>query len=108
MKRLAFVIAVAAIFGLGCWRWSIESREIPDAPLGETVTVVFRADTLGAQMGSPMGPLTTNMNGADVAVTGKLLAANSGWLHVETSGPGNPLDVWIPVDVVLTITKSKN
>lgn len=107
MKRLAFVIAVAALFGLGCWRWSIESREIPDAPIGETVTVVVRADALGAQMGSPMTPLTMNMNGADVAVTGKLLAANSGWIHLDVTGPGNALDVWIPLNVVLTISKPK-
>jgi hypothetical protein len=67
--------------------------------IGENCTVYFRRDALGMAAGSPAPLLTGNHNGADVAVTGKLLLVNSGWLRIAVGDS----EYTIPREAILLV-----
>jgi hypothetical protein len=67
--------------------------------IGKACTVQFKRDALGFSAGAPSAPTTMNQNGADVAVTGKLLRLNAGWLCVAVGDK----ELTIPRDVILLV-----
>jgi hypothetical protein len=63
-------------------------------------TVQFRRDALGASRDLPVSPMTGGINGATVAVVGKLRSFDDAWLAVDTEKDGV---VFIPKEVVLLV-----
>jgi len=66
----------------------------------KTCTVQFRRDALGAARDLPVSPMTGGINGATVAVVGKLRSFDEEWLAVDTEKDGV---VFIPKEVVLLV-----
>jgi hypothetical protein len=102
------ITALAAIVGAlvcGC----DNSQPVVEKPLlaekvGQDCIVQFRrGDGLGAGGGNPIPPTTTNYNGADIGVRGKLRAVSGGWIAVESAGT----EYCIPRESILMIQFSK-
>jgi hypothetical protein len=51
-------------------------------------TIQFRRDALGAARDLPVSPMTGGINGATVAISGKLRSLDEAWLAVETEKDG--------------------
>jgi hypothetical protein len=72
--------------------------------IGKACTVQFKRNALGYSFGAPSAPTTTSLNGADVALTGKLLRLNAGWVCIGVDDK----EFTIPRDVILLVeTKAK-
>jgi hypothetical protein len=68
-------------------------------PIGSTCIVQFRRDALGSAAALPVSPLTTEINGATLSVSGKLLRADVDWAVLEREGE----QLWIQHDSVLLL-----
>ncbi len=94
---VAGFVLVGLLFVAGC------DGSQPDPQLsgriGEMCTIYFRRDALGMAAGAPSSPRTGNQNGADVAISGKLLRVNPGWLTVGIDQG----EYTIPREVILMI-----
>jgi hypothetical protein len=55
-----------------------------------------RGDALGGAVAMPVSPVTGNINGVDVAVAGKLTAADNDWIVLDDK-------TWIPRSSILLI-----
>jgi hypothetical protein len=94
---LSLVLAAMAA-AIGC-----EGSSQPDPELsgriGENCTVFFCHDALGMAAGAPASPTTGNHNGADLALTGKLLKANGGWIAIAAG----KAEYTIPKEAILVV-----
>ncbi len=68
-------------------------------PIGKTCTIQFRRDALGAGSELPISPMTSNVNGAETAITGTLQSANDQWIVLTASGK----EIWVPRAVILLV-----
>ena|SRR5687768_17171768 len=68
-------------------------------PLGKNCTIQFRRDALGSGAGSPVPPLTSLHNGADVSLNGKLKNITPEWIVLDRNGT----ELWIPKSTVLLL-----
>jgi hypothetical protein len=97
---VAGVVLVGLLFVAGCGG---SHPPVSDPQLsgrvGENCTIYFRRDALGMAAGAPSPPRTGNQNGADVAMSGKLLRVNPGWLTVGI----DQAEYTIPREVILMI-----
>ena len=53
---------------------------------GVQCTVQFRRDALGAAASLPISPMTGGINGADTALSGKLIGTTDEWIILESRG----------------------
>jgi len=70
--------------------------------VGDNCTIYLRRDALGMAGPSPSSPLTGNHNGADTAVSGKLVRVNAEWVVIVDGGRERT----IPKSVILVIELS--
>lgn len=73
---------------------------VPSA--GSLVQVQFCRDALGGATSIPVPPLTSNFNGASVALTGELAVINDGWIALDVGDDRH----WIPIHSVLLLTET--
>ena len=108
MKAFAFVFGIVAVVAALTVTTGCEQRAQAAAPAGarlaqmhtRTVTVQFRREALGMANTVPASPLTGGINGAQVAVVGKLRSFDDAWLALETEKDGV---LFIPKEVVLLV-----
>lgn len=78
--------------------------------MGQEVIIQFDRSALGSAANLPVSPTTESINGANTAIRGKLLHADSEWIHIEQIQPhqGGELTktFWIPRNKVLLIESS--
>ena len=68
---------------------------------GRTCTVQFRrGDALGGAGSLPVSPLTSNINGADTAISGKIRRVTEEWIVMDRA---NGTEIWIPKSAVLLV-----
>jgi hypothetical protein len=68
-------------------------------PVGRSCSISFRRDALGSGASGPFSPLTGNINGADVAISGTLKSASGEWVVLETKGG----EIWVLKAAILLI-----
>ena len=108
MKAFAFVFGMVAVVTALTVTTGCEQRVQAAAPAGarlaqmhsRTVTVQFRREALGMANTVPASPTTSGINGAQVAVVGKLRSFDDAWLALETEKDGV---LFIPKEVVLLV-----
>jgi hypothetical protein len=92
------LIGVLAVTGCGG-----DDPPLPDPMLsgrvGDNCTVYLRRDALGMAAPSPSPALTGNHNGADTALSGKLVRVNAEWVVIATAGR----ELTIPKSAILVI-----
>ena len=84
--------AFVAVFLAGC-----DARPTP--PVGKQCTIQFRRDALGTGASIPVPPMTDNMNGADISISGTLKSTAGDWVVLEVG----IREVWVPKTVILLI-----
>jgi len=76
-------------------------------PIGKDVIVQFDRSVLGAGANLPIPPTTGSINGADTALSGKLIFISKNWLQLEVrTSQRSETDIktfWIPRSKVLLI-----
>ena len=98
-----FLAAALALPGCGATQPAAESSPL-SAKIGSQCTVQFRrGDVLGAGGGLPVPPTTGAINGADVAVAGKLLSVGGSWVVVGS----DRTEYVIPREAILMIQFQK-
>jgi len=108
MKAFAFILGMVAVVAALIVTTGCEQRVHAAAPGGSRLaqmhskmcTVQFRRDALGAAGTLPVSPMTGGINGAQVAVTGKLRSFDDAWLALDTEKHGV---LFIPKEVVLLV-----
>jgi hypothetical protein len=74
-------------------------------PVGKQCTVQFRrGDALGGGANLPVSPMTSSINGAETAISGKLVSVSETWLVVESA---NESLMWIPKASILLVHVAK-
>ena len=73
------------------------------AHTGENCVAHIRRDYLGMASTVPLPIGTTNMNGAEMAIQGKLKNVDAHWLTIETAGK-TPKDWVVPREALLTVS----
>lgn len=97
--RALYVYAVIVTVGIaGCGQPTASSSL--SRKLGTNCVIQFRrGDGLGAGGGNPVPPTTSNMNGADVTVSGKLTSVSDLWVGLHQ----DKREYFIPRDAILLI-----
>jgi hypothetical protein len=72
----------------------------PPVGQGMVCTLQFKRNLLGAGANLPVAPMTTNINGADVSVRGKLVRFDREWIVLEVEGHTT---LWVPTQNVLLV-----
>ena len=75
--------------------------------IGEICTVQFRRDALGSGATLPVSPTTGSINGAEVAVGGKLVAVEGDGIVIEGLPPHQANTYWIPFHAILLVEVPK-
>ena len=102
----AFIAAAAGCTQTTSTPHSGESRRIdltdpshPPVGQGLICTLQFKRDLLGAGANLPISPMTTNINGAQVSIRGKLVRFDREWVVLEAEGQ----TLWVPTQNVLLL-----
>jgi hypothetical protein len=95
VKLTHLLLVAAIIFPLGCKNAS--PTDLLNDKIGTNCTVEFRrGDALGSAAPLPVSPQTRSINGADVAISGKLTAVDSNWIVLDEK-------TWVPRSSILLI-----
>jgi len=108
MKTFALFFGMAALLAALVVTTGCEQRVEAASPAGARLaqmhsrmcTVQLRRDALGAASNLPVSPMTGGINGAQVAIVGKLRSFDDAWLALETEKEGL---LFIPKEVVLLV-----
>jgi hypothetical protein len=101
MKKLLAVLllisstASVALLTTGCGQAAAASA---GSPFGREVTIQFRRDALGTAAPLPVSPTTGRINGAEVAVSGRLMKFTEEWIVISQ---GENRELWINRSTVL-------
>ena len=99
MRGSAALLVGVIVAASGCGGFSAGEDPLA-ARIGRACSVQFRrGDGLGAGDGNPVPPTTSNINGADVSVNGKLMAVGGGWVTVVAG----KVEYCIPRESILLI-----
>jgi hypothetical protein len=101
MKRIWIIVPLLLIlFVCSC---SKSHDPYLSRQIGKTCTVQFKRNSLGSGAALPVSPMTDNINGADVALSGTLQTVED---HAIIVVSGNKT-CWIPRDSILLIESAK-
>ena len=108
MKNLMILVcpllaaATLALINTGCNSAGASST---GPQRGVQCTVQFRRDALGAAASLPISPMTGGINGADTALSGKLIGTTDEWIILESRGALiRPEQKWIvPIETMTSL-----
>jgi hypothetical protein len=97
LPKVFVLLLSIPLFLAGCG--TSAKPEIAKELIGRDVTIQFRRDSLGGAADLPVPPLSGGINGAEVAISGKVHIIESNWVVLFR----NEKLVWIPRGVILAI-----
>jgi len=109
-SRLLPVCSVAALLCTGCFYWDA-SRTVQgsseegtlETRIGQDCAVIFRRDALGVSRDAPISPHTTNFNGVEAAVYGRLVDVERDAIMLKRNTRPAEETYWIPRSAILMI-----